>query len=115
MHKYLTQTLSGIEIFELLNNFFKLLFYFRKEVLILSLLMQKQWWLKLLACESNSWQETVLAGFAVLPTTHSHKTKPMCFISKRVILKNVLDEAVKIIIIKAQPFSIHPFKKYFGC
>ena len=77
------------------------------------LLMQKQWWLKLLARESESWQETVPAGVVVLPTTHSHKTKPTHFISKRVILKNVLDEAVKIIIIKSQPFSIHPFKKIF--
>lgn len=75
--------------------------------------MQKQWWLKLLAGESESWQETVPASMVVLPTTHSHKTKSTHFISKRVILKNVLDEAVKIIIIKCQPFSIPPFKKIF--
>lgn len=112
---YLTQTLSGVEIFELLSKFSKLLFYFRKEVLLFLLLMQEQRWLKLLARESKSWQETVPAGIVVLPITHSHKTKPMQFISKRVILKNVLYEAVKIIIIKSQLFSIHPFKKYFGC
>lgn len=49
--------------------------------------------------------------YSSLPHTPIKQKKQ---ISKRVIVKNVLDEAVKVIIIKSQPFSIHPFKNILG-